>query len=242
MLVFTGYIFSACGTTTSTIQSELQLEQYSLLSAPELVPLTFQTQDMTQNEILAKRENERQKITSNPVQSIDGLPTIFSLGSGKDMAAVVRTSTEAPLHQVVDLIEDEEIIFSVDAGLPSPAIPLQGLWSYENHWVLEIVYSDPNTWKGMIYQDGELINDKFDYDEAFGFQLLSSKPFYFFQRDGNVGYSYNGHEVTLPYQQIPHYHCCAETERNPIHAETLVSFFAVQDDNWFFVDLGLFED
>ena len=152
----------------------------------------------------------------------------------------MRNAVDDPLRQIVDLIRGDEIIFSTDAGLPSPALPQQGLWTYEDHWVLEILLAEDEIWMGEIFQDGELINDLMGYEEAFGFQLLAGEPFFFYQRNGQLGYSYAGQETDLPYDHIPHYRCCAEDTLNPVQAEQMVAFFAQQGELWFYLELGDF--
>ena len=163
-----------------------------------------------------------------------------SLGEGERLTAVMRNAVDDPLRQIVNLMRGDEVIFNTDAGLPSPALPQQGLWTYKDHWVLEILLAEEEIWRGEIFQDGELINDLKGYEEAFGFQLLAGEPFFFFQRNGQLGYSYGGQETDLPYDYIPHYHCCAEDTLNPVQAEGMVAFFAQQGELWFYVELGDF--
>jgi hypothetical protein len=182
----------------------------------------------------------REKVYLNPVTDIEGYPGMTSLGEGEMLIAVMRSDAENPPRQIVDLKRGDEVIFSTDAGLPSPALPQQGLWTYEDHWVLEILLAEGETWGGMIYQDGELINDLKEYEDAFGFQLLAGEPFFFYQKDGQLGYSYADQETELPYDNIPHYLCCAEDTLNPIQAEGMVAFFAQQGEKWFYVELGDF--
>jgi hypothetical protein len=143
--------------------------------------------------------------------------------------------------QTVELFEDDQSLFKVDAGLPSPALPLQSLWTYGDHWVLEILYAEEEIWEGRIFQDGQLLNETLDYQEAFGFQLLAEKPFYFFQREDGLGYSYDGVETELPYDQILHYGCCSASTLNPIPAKNMVAFYALTGEGWFYVELGDFQ-
>ena len=80
------------------------------------------------------------------------------------------------------------------------------------------------------------------YDEAFGFQLLAGKPFYFYLRNGHVGYSYDGKEMELDYDEVPHYRCCGESVLNPVQARNMVAFFAVREKTWFYDELGAFDE
>jgi hypothetical protein len=225
---------------TFTKSGNLKLEEYPLAAAPEPIPLTFQPEGTTQDAVLARHAQLREKVYQKPVTTIEGFPAMTSLGEGEKLTAVMRVAVEDPLRQIVDLMRGDELIFSTDAGLPSPALPQQGLWTYGNHWVLEILLAEDEIWMGEIFQDGELINDLKGYEEAFGFQLLSGEPFFFYQRDSQLGFSYAGQETNLPYDHIPHYYCCAEDTLNPVQAEQMVAFFAQQGEQWFYVELGDF--
>lgn len=216
----------------------LKLEEHQLFGRPELTPLSFTPLDGTQAEILAKHTDERALSVINEVVTVEGSPAMSSLGESKDLQAVVVTASQGKPDQTVKLMRANEVIFQAPAGLPSPAVPVQALWTYDKHWALEILYADETTWAGKIYIDGTLINDQKGYDDAFGLQLLDGKPFFFYKRDGKIGYSYDGNETILGYNEIPHYFCCAETEYNPIQAENMVAFFAQKDNTWYYVELG----
>jgi len=222
------------------MNEDLILEPYPLHGPPDPDNMTFLPIGTTQERVLEKHQAERQHTTSNQLYHASGdvYPRTDSLGPGMELTAVMNAASEEPFQQTINLLSEEEIIFSVDAGKPSPALPLQGLWSYEDHWVLEILYSDQETWQGRVYLDGELLNQSRGYQDMFGFQLLASKPFYFFQRNDELGFSYNGEEHYLPYEAILHHGCCSAAVLNPIQAENMVAFFAYTGDDWFYVELG----
>jgi len=67
------------------------------------------------------------------------------------------------------------------------------------------------------------------------------KPFYFFEKDGQVGISYNDEVFMLGYEKIPHYGCCSAGMLNPSRAQNLVSFFAQKDGAWYYVEIGVYE-
>lgn len=221
--------------------STLQVEEHQLTGAPELVPFGFEPLQSNQAEILAKHSSERTLKVFNQVFTDDGNPAITSLGENAELKAVVVNATQGQPDQTVRLMRGDELVFEAPAGLPSPAIPLQALWTYDGHWALEILFADETTWAGQIFIDGELVNEKKGYAEAFGLQLLADKPFFFYMRDGHAGYSYDGKETDLDYSEIPHYRCCAETEINPLPAQNMVAFFAAKNQEWFYVELGAFD-
>ena len=92
-----------------------------------------------------------------------------------------------------------------------------------------------------IIKDGQDLTQSYGYQESFGFQLLNQKPFYFFSRDGEIGFSYNDEETSLGNGSIYHYGCCSAAELNPKPAEDMVSFFAQKAGQWYYVELGIFE-
>lgn len=231
---------AACAPSSSPWPGGLQVEEHALAAAPEPVPLVFQPVQGTQDEILARHADDRTAAYSIEIVTQDGNPALRSMGESDDLVARVVPPPEDPLRQIVKLYRGDEEIFTADAGLPSPAVPLQALWTYDGHWALELLFSDADTWAGQIYIDGELVNSVKGYDEAFGFQLLDDKPFYFYVRDGSVGMSYDGQEADLGYDEVIHYRCCAESMLNPIQAVNMVAFFASRDGTWYYVELGPF--
>ncbi len=232
----------ACQANSVSTGSVLTLDETPLQGPPNSDNGIFLPIGTTQEEVLGKHSEERERTVYNEFYQADGdvYPRTNSLGPGQELIAILGTSTTETYRQTVSILNGDENIFNVDAGLPSPALPLQGLWSYPDHWALEILYSDEETWQGRVYLDGELLNESLNYQEVFGFQLLEGKPFYFYQREDGLGYNYDGIETSLPYDEIPHYNCCSAYVINPIPAENMVAFFARTGDQWFYVELGDF--
>lgn len=191
--------------------------------------------------MLAKRASARALGIPRLVVTIEGNPALPSLGDRGDLVAVLTTSADGPPLQSVQLLRGDKVIFTAAAGMPSPVLPLQGLWTYGDHWALEILLADPSVWAGQIFVDGELVNRLGGYDEAFGFQLLAGKPFFFYLRNGHVGVSYDGQETDLDFDEVPHYRCCSESSLNPTQAQNMVAFFARRDQAWLYVELGDFD-
>jgi hypothetical protein len=143
----------------------------------------------------------------------------------------------------VKLTKNGSEIYSIDTGSPSPETTLQGLWVYDQHWVLETAYVTTTTSgsettidvTGQISVDGEKLNDQKKYDEAFGFQTLDGKPFYYYKQEGKIGFSYDGAETPLDYDVVPHYGCCSMSALNPQAWVNHVNFFGQRGETWFFV-------
>lgn len=241
MPVLVGIALIGCYPSSTQVSETLQLEEHPLTGAPEPDPLSFQPVQGTREEILAVHVNDRSLGFDRTVSTVEGNPVMYSLGERDDLLAILSTAEQGQPVQTVTVMDGDKTIFEADAGLPSPVLPLQGLWTYDGHWALENLYADQDRWAGEVFIDGELANELQGYDEAFGFQLLSDKPFYFFSRDGHIGYSYAGQEFDIEYDEIPHYRCCSESSLNPVQAENMVAFFASKGEAWSYVELGNFD-
>jgi hypothetical protein len=239
----------------SNLPTGLSIEEYPLKNAPGVEPLTFMPIQGTQQEILAKHQQDRGLSFSDNSFFRNSLAGM-SVQMGNDKVEALESSTDivtdlGTFQKVsVQVSRAGQTIYSIPAGDGSPINTLQGLWAFSNHWALEIAhvtekFSLNNQISlhsvGQLVLDGELLNERYKYDEAFGFQLMSGKPFYFFKRDGQIGISYDNQEVLLGYSQIPHYQCCSGAELNPKRAQNMVSFFAQRDDKWFYVEIGVFK-
>jgi len=260
LIVMTSAFVSLAGCTSkSSTQLNLPpgvtIEEYQLKDAPSLDPLTFIPVNGTQEEILSKHQQERGNSFPDNSFFQDGLPGFsVTVGDEKILALLTFTNytTDEGVFQkgTVQVTGNGKELYSIQAGDASPLKNLQGLWGYSNHWVLEIAYVDltipPQNEisldvQGQLYQDGELLNDRNDYKEAFNFQMMNGKPFYFFDRDGKIGISYNGQEVILGYSQIPHYQCCSAAQLNPRKAKDMVAFFGQREGKWYYVEIGVFQ-
>jgi hypothetical protein len=253
------YFFSGCsyiipeGSNTS---SNLSIEEHTLKGEPTLEPLTFIPEKGTQDKILSIHERERENTYSdNSFHRNNQFGMITKMGNYDLEAVEVFTDREndrGDLQAVnIHIVRQGEVIFTISAGDGSPIQALRGLWSFSNHWVLEIAYVTEeisvnneitdNT-IGKVIQDGKIINEKGPYKEVFGFQLLKEKAFYFFIRNKKVWISYDNHEFELQYDQVPHYLCCSGSVLNPKVSRNMVSFFGRKGSQWFYVEMGVFDE
>ncbi len=222
-----------------TPQPILTLEEHAILPMNwEGEILEFEPLEGTRQLILAKNEAERDK----PAPTFT-LPV--SLGEAELSAAENYQGSQVS----VDVTRNGEPALTVKAGVISPINNFRGLWVVDGHWYLEVAHveedpSDPNAafiiW-GEVFKDGESLNQKSGYDEAFNFQILGGKPFYFVKKDGQMGYGYDKVESWLPYTHIPHYLCCSASAFNPLASENMVSFFAEMADSKFYLEIGFVE-
>jgi hypothetical protein len=166
---------------------------------------------------------------------------------GSHLVACQGFSTDGKVGWV-KLTQNGKEIYYTDTGDPSSINTLEGLWVYDHHWVLETVHvSIHNSGTeteiedaGQITVDGTRLNTQKNYDEAFSFQTIAGKPFFLFKREGKLGFSYDSEETLLDlYDSVPHYGCCSAAALNPQAWEDHINFFGQQDENWYFVTIGI---
>jgi len=192
--------------------------------------------------VMKRHETERKK--SIPYQI--GSP----LFEGKVLSA--KTVIENSLA-TVEVMLDDEVVVSVPVGDLRYAAAmdfLQGLWTHEEHWYMEMIHIDGKvegnivsvTTNGEIFRSGESLSELFGYDETFGFQVMAGKPFFFFRKGDEYGLNYADEEVLLGFDEIAHYYCCGFGIYNPSRYENMVSFFASKDGVRYYVEAGVFEE
>jgi hypothetical protein len=220
-------------------QSALSIEAYAIRSMDwEGESLVFEPLEGTREAILAKREVER----SQPATTFTPPVTL-----GSDSINVVEQYTGSQV--TVEVTRNDLPVMAVDVGVISPINNFRGVWVVGEQWFLEVAHveenpTDPNAafilW-GEIFADGNSLNEQHGYDEAFNFQILDGKPFFFFSKAGELGYSYDGRETKLDYTDIPHYLCCSTSAFNPLPAEKMVALYASAGEQDYYVELGVFE-
>lgn len=231
---------AACAQVTH-LANGLTEYAFRLKAAPGSGPLTFEPVNCTMDEALAVHAAERSPSTSQEPTTVNGEPALTADLNGQPLVAVFKPGTSQSPEQSIDVQLGGKTILTLDAGLPSPALPLQSLVTYDGHWALEFLYATPDVWAGQIYLDGASLNQANGYDEAFGLQLINGEPFYFFSKGGQIGANYQGETADLGYTAITHYECCSDSVLNPAPAKTLVAFFAQQGGDWYYVQIGSFQ-
>lgn len=68
--------------------------------------------------------------------------------------------------------------------------------SWGDSWILEST--------NFLIQDGEILNEKYGFEEIFTWRLIDGKPFYFFRKGPKMGMSYDGQFYSLGYDEIAH--------------------------------------
>jgi hypothetical protein len=190
--------------------------------------------------VYARRLSERSLGFPDNSLLLDGRFS-FRVTFGADTLTATENYSSDGFQGWVSVTRNNAEIYRIDTGQASPITSLRGLWAYDDHWILETAYVSPDSFGGRLSRDGQLLNDSQRYDEAFDFQLMHGRPFYFFKRDGKIGFSYDGEDVAAAYDEIPHYGCCSASELNPRSAQNMVAFFARRDRAWYYVEIGVFD-
>jgi hypothetical protein len=166
-------------------------------------------------------------------------PPVFVNNEIVTAEEVYTDTANASTGEVVVNIGSREA-FTTSIGSPSPITSLRGLWSDGSNWILEVARAtgDGDNYQlvGEIYENGISLNQKFGYQATFEYQRLGGKPFYFYQKNDQIGISYDGQEIQLGYIEIPHYQCCSGGALNPRNYSLMVDFFARKGQAWYFVE------
>ena len=244
----------------SFIPENLSIEEYLVHTYfVDDVTISFTPDSGTRQEILDKHKTERKKKQVEPmlINILSPEPVSLNLTNGDMISFFVKTEhipadtefIEAGWdwlrygHDIYTLYAEksDERVFEKELGLYIFA-GLPKIWSIGNHWFLEIAStSGYNCGKGDIFKDGQSLAELNGYFQAFGFQFMHGKPFYFYEKNGEIGVNYNGYEIPLGYDSVPHYNCCSGSAYNPQVYENMVAFFPLNGETQYYVEIGVFE-
>ncbi|HSN94349.1 MAG TPA: hypothetical protein VLR89_04730, partial [Anaerolineaceae bacterium] len=144
---------------------------------------------------------------------------------------------------------DGKTIFKASYGDDSPIDPVGGLLALDGKWILELIHIKTRTENNTVYTethgdviiDGISMNEHFGYDESFDFQVMAGKAFYFYNKEGRIGFNYDGQHIQTGFSKIPHYACCSGAASNPFHFQNMVSFFAANGEENLYVEIGVYQ-
>ncbi len=235
-----------------TMSSGLTIDEYALISAPQVDPLTYTAIQWSAGEMHIKHNPYRWDTFPDIYFFNDMLYSMSTTYEGQNMVATeyfTGTSTGESFGAVY-VYKAGELIDKIPIGNGSPIEGLRGLWTYDQNWVVETAYvissynpeknEDTTTATGQVAINGVMLNDRDHFDETFGFQTMHGRPFYFYRQEGKINISYDDQSVGLGYDTIPHYGCCSAAELNPRQAKNMISFFAQKNGTWYYVEVGVF--
>lgn len=125
-----------------------------------------------------------------------------------------------------------------------------GIYCYGGDWYLPLrmtvdIDPDPGT-TDLVYAD-RTIRSQRNYDEqqgylrSFGFSIINSKLFYFYQKENGYGISINRQDYDLGFDDIPFGYVGNLTEIDPFYSDDLITFFGHRSGKWYYVELAVNE-
>ncbi len=231
---------AASASTPSFSGANLRIEEYLLIGEPLYESTTLNFADLPPDD--RNRRIQGMEAWSFPVRCDEQISRDSRAWcERRDSGVWLALPDYTPDVMAVILTQNGEEIYRVPIGQPSPTVDIMGLWFWNDHWALETIYTSRQGQQirmtGQISLDGTLLNARNRYEEAFGFQLLAGRPFFFLQRDGKVHIWYDGEEIELGYDEVPHYGCCSAATRNPYSLRNMVTFFARRGEQWYYTEI-----
>lgn len=145
-----------------------------------------------------------------------------------DYQRIPRQSNDPALLQVK---KNGQLIdtLSIDGTSPTRG-PVRGLTAWNGHWILEL--------PDYVIQDGQSLNEQLGYSDSFTWRLLGEKPFYFYQKSGQIHTSYNDQTLPLTYDAVIHAPqvSTALLLEMKAYSDGLL-FYARRGDTWYYVTL-----
>jgi hypothetical protein len=139
------------------------------------------------------------------------------------------------VHTKIFVKLDDIEIATIECGKATAYPTVISIWTYGRHWMIQSVCHQ----EFDVFWDGVSLNESKGYQSSFGFQLMGKKPFYMFKRDGKVWLWYRGQEVLLGYDEIKLTYCCMSYPP-PEQFENMIAFYALKEDQLYYVVIGLF--
>jgi hypothetical protein len=241
-------LLAACGagTPAAVIPAELSVAEYPLTEIPDLESDVLSFDSSVAEDPRTLHTAERAEQFPDIQCTVEGSLGLCTTIGGDDLVAHEDWSDPAAGSVVVT--RNGEKIYQVGVGSASPITALRGLWTYDDHWVVETAQFREGQLEGEIWSpavgqvavDGASLNDQLGSEAVFGFQTLAGRPFYFFEREGKFDASYDGIDIALGYDEIPHYNCCSASALNPRSHPNLVTYYGRKGEAWYYGEIGVF--
>lgn len=237
ILTITLLVLASCTTLS-------QNAPVSTLTADMLVIETYELNGKPDSDSARFTSVDRREFTSAdfeisepfPSRQVKDMPLAYSVTLQGD---TIVAEQYANSEDYITVTRNGEEIFRTSAGGISPINSLQNLWTYDDHWVLETnLFLTDKPFNGQVFLDGASIGQQNGYEEVFNFQTINGRPFYFFRHNGKVDAWFDGQEIALGYDDVPHYACCSDSWLNPRALQGAVLFFSMKSDTWYFVRIG----
>jgi hypothetical protein len=217
------------GTITNTIVFEdLIIDETKVISVDQDAPSHFEYQYLIPAAVLKKNNQLRDKPDYSTTTFLN--PPLKDANDNSYSTQFVG-NTRREFNPIFSIQKNDEILFTYQTANGFSAGPYLQLW--EDRWILEI--------NGMLIIDGELMNDDWEADEIFSWQLLNGRPFYFFSKNKQIFLNYDGQILPMNYDEVAHYQCCEASVFNVQRNQSMVWFHALRDGMWYYVEIASVE-
>jgi hypothetical protein len=141
-------------------------------------------------------------------------------------------------QEILTVVEDAKSVFEIELR-PYAHSGLLEAWSYDGHWIMEILTDNGSD----ILRDGKSLKEVNNYKQVFAFQILNNKPFYFYEKANNsFGINYNEVEVPLEYDDILYTNFVPGADQSIEHYQNMVIFSANKNGTWHNMVIGAFSN
>lgn len=136
----------------------------------------------------------------------------------------------------IQVVQGGTVVYAyrVERSLASHDQSAISLNVWNGQWVLE-------TRDATVIVGGRNLNEELGFGQIFDFHMIAGKPFFFFQREGKVGMWYDGIILPQQYDAVHHYGCCDMYTLNPQASHWMIYFYARRNDQWHYVEAGLYD-
>jgi hypothetical protein len=153
-----------------------------------------------------------------------GLPPIYC----KNQILLLRddVNTQANWEQALVITTDKEVEIYRYIGRIGNETTFQ---CWQDQWVLGV--------NGFLIQDGVMLNQVYEYEEAFGWHLVKDQPFFFFRKGPRLGIQYGDQVIPVYYDEIytPYHRKGYQDYYAPQFDGRSARFFAKRDGVWYSV-------
>lgn len=170
------------------------------------------------------------------VNSLEANTRKFSSKSQPAAKGLILNYAKEPLFPIGSpsqalVKKGNEIIYSFAVFPFGPAgDPVQGLWGWEGHWVMET--------HNVIIQDGNILNLDLGYDELFEWTLMLGNPLSLYKKGNIYGILYNNQPLSFQYDDIIHGQlCCDPSFLAAFSSPAGMKFYGLRGGIWYLVTI-----
>ncbi len=135
--------------------------------------------------------NDEIAFWDNPEDIYDdpGLPPIYC--NGEILLLLVLVDSKADWAEALVVMDSQQAErFRYIGAIGN----VENFQCWQDHWVIDL--------RGFLIQDGQILNQVYDYEEIFGWHLVKGEPFFFFRKGPRFGVRYDDQVLPVYYEDI----------------------------------------